>query len=692
MRGHIDIESRSHANLLKTGVYVYAEHPTTDILMVCWALGGDPVDTWFPAREPIPFELELALSDTGVVWTAHNAGFERVMLSGAPGRRIGIPAGLADLSRWDCTAARAASFCLPRSLEGAGYALGLPIQKDAEGHRLMLRMCKPLPTNQRKNGLWLEDTASMDRLAAYCVRDVEVERAIDNLIPVLQPFEREVWELTERMNDRGVLVDQEMLLLVSFLVEQAEAAVNAELARSTNGRVQRVSDHGAITAWLKGFDADDSDLHGLGDDGVGKAALAALLARDDLPDLVRSVLTLRQENGKSSTAKYSAILTRLSGDGRVRGTMVYCGAASTGRWSSRGIQTQNLPRPSLIRKASKVEAVLGDLRAGISLAEFEEAHGPAMVVASELLRPILQARPGAMLARGDSKQIEARVTPWLAGAEWKLNAFRRFDAGTGPDLYKIAAAGIYHTTPDDIGDEDPRRQIGKVSELALGFQGGAGALQAMAKGYRMTIPHYEHPAGVPFNERPPAPDGTDEWIKAEWRRANPEVCAMWRTMDDAAIECMSSAPGRFFATGSTGLGFKRNGKVLALTLPGGRRLIYWEPRLVDSVTPWGSRKPTLKFMAEDAKTKAWCRFAAYGGLLFQNPVQAIARDLMAWWTLEAAAAGVEPVLLVHDEFVGETALPEAAARVEQIMKRQPAWAAGLPVSADSSAAVRYIKS
>ena len=692
LRVHLDIESRSTIDLTKTGVYVYAEHPSTEITLVCWAVDDDPVSTWRPLDEPeMPFELYILLHDRAVTLVAHNAGFERNMLSGEPGRRIGCPGGLADLARWDCTAARAAAVGLPRTLEGAGMALQLPVQKDKEGHRLMLQMCKPRRTSDGALAWW-DDAERMNRLAAYCVRDVETEREIDRRIPPLSAFERSVWELTERTNDRGIAVDTDALRDVPAMIDQAAAAINADLNRATNGQVRRVTDHAALTRWLKTRDLDisvDEPVRGLGDAGVGKAALAAILERDDLSDLERSVLTLRLEGGKSSAAKYGAIARRVSADGRMRGPLVYCGAASTKRFSSRGAQTQNLPRPSLMKKAAKVEEALSDLRGGAPLADFAARYGPPLVVASELLRPLFCAAPGRVLARGDSKQIEARVTPWLAGAEWKLDKFRAYDAGTGPDLYKVAAGGIYKVDPAAIGDEDARRQVGKVSDLSLGFQGGASALRRMASNYGLKLPTAERPSGAGFDWE--APQGTDEWIKQQWRTAHPEIVAVWRSFSDAAVSCMESAPGGVFRAGPL-FSFRRNAHALVMRGPSGGSLVYWSPRLVDNPVPWGGTRPAVKFKAEDAQSKQWWTQTGYGGLFFQNAVQFTARELMCWWLLQGEAAGLDPVLSVHDEGIFEAEdTPDAAARVLAVMTRTPEWAAGLPVGADCTANRRYIK-
>ena len=686
LRCHIDLETRSTLDLRRTGAYVYAAHPTTEIILVCWAIGDDPVQTWCPLHDPeMPLDLAVALHDPTVTLCAHNTSFERTLLSGSAGTRLngGVPLDrVADVARWNCTAARAARAGLPRTLDGAASALALPLQKDAEGARLMLQMCKPRRTSDGSLAWWQDETR-LARLGEYCVRDVDVERLIDGAIPELSAFESDVWRLTETINDRGVAVDMPALDDLSRLVLEVGATVNVQIAVATGGAVRSATDPGALSRWLA--------ERGVETKGVAKAVVAELLGTDALDPDVREALLLRQEGGKASAAKYKAIRQRVSEDGRMRGALKYCGAASTGRFSSTGAQLQNLPRPSLIKSAAKVEAALSDLRAGVTLDEFRAAYGPPMSVASELLRPLFRAGPGRMLARGDSKQIEARVTPWLSGAGRVLDAYRRFDAGAGPDLYKVAAGGIYGVDPATIGDEDNRRQVGKVSSLALGFGSGVAGLQAMAKQYRLVIPAAgERPDGAPFDW--PVHDGTDEWIKRQWRAANPEIVAAWATCHTAAIECMTTAPGAVWRAGAH-ITFRRNARAMVMRLPSGTNLVYWSPRVVEQEMPWGGTRPSIRFMAEDSLTKRWTLQNCYGGLLLQNAVQGFARDLMAWWLLEGAAAGLEPVLSVHDEgiFEADGAADAAAARVSEVMCRVPPWAAGLPVGADATANARYVK-
>lgn len=383
-----DVETRSPVNLKKSGQYVYAENPYTEIAMMSWAVDTAAIRTWYPAfGEPCPRELEDAFEDPGVSLVAHNASFERVMLSITGWRRKIMRetalAALRPIRRWNCTAARAASMGLPRTLDGAASALQLPFQKDKEGHKLMLKLCVPKGYTPEGAPLFVNNETLLRREGKYCELDVETERAADSALPDLSPVERRVWELTETMNDRGVRIDTALLGRLIFFVVEAEMDVNARLSEATNGVVKRVSDHAKLRSWLV-----TQGVESVEQSGVGKQAIAELLASPEIPALIREVLIMRQEGGKSSASKYRAILNRLNTDGRLRGAMVFAGAAATARWSSRGAQLQNLPRGGTVKN---MNAAIDDLMAGITFGLMRDRYGPPLVLASEMLRPIFMA-------------------------------------------------------------------------------------------------------------------------------------------------------------------------------------------------------------------------------------------------------------------------------------------------------------
>jgi DNA polymerase len=458
---YVDIETRSPVNLKKSGVYRYAENRWTQIIVLSWAIDDAPIRSWYIIYgEPCPDELREAILDPSVRMVAHNASFERVVLSivGARCMPADIVACFRDVTRWNCTAARACCYGLPRSLDNVAHALHLSVSKDEEGKRIMLRMCAPCAINQDGTPVWVEGQELVYRLGAYCEVDVEVERHVDRTLPNLIPMERRLWELTEKMNDRGIEVDNVLLEKTTKLVQIAEKDVNNRINIATNGQVPKVSNHQALKEWLIGLDIGYDELP-----GVGKPVISEMLESEELPEFVREVLIMRQEGSKSSAAKYKAIGSRINVDSRVRGALLYCGASATLRYSSIGVQLQNLPRGGKIKNLMKsIDAIYKDA----SLQEIREEFGPPLVVASELLRPVFQAPPGYWLVRGDYSQIESRCLSFLAGQTNKLAAFAAYDAGDGPDLYITTAADIHGVSKSAIDKDDPRRQTGKVAELA----------------------------------------------------------------------------------------------------------------------------------------------------------------------------------------------------------------------------------
>ena len=636
---YIDIETRSVMDLRKVGVYVYAQHPTTDITVFCYALGDGPVQTWLPLADWfMPIDLERWLADETIPICAHNAGFERTMLRGPTGAYLlgdRISQALASPERWVCTAARAAWMGLPRSLEGASEALGLSARKDKDGHRLMLKLCKPKPGTGIENPVWPGTDAEMTRLGIYCAQDVEVERALHRVMPEMPDFERQVWLATERLNDTGIMVDRDLLLATADVVAAATDDVNARIASLTDGMVSKVTKNADLTEWLNGRGIPEPV------DSVAKAALEALMQRDDLDEKTREVIALRQHGGKSSASKYRAVALRINADARLRGALVYCGAASTARFSSRGAQLQNLPRARLTENPENalaaIDIILKPASVETKLAELKTL-GPPIVLASELLRPNFIARADCWFVRGDYSQIEARVTPWLAGSNKLISAFEAYDAGTGPDLYIITASDVYRRPADSITKAD--RQAGKVTALSMGFGGGQGALQAMAKAYGLKIPEWVPPLKTLVDptsgrsrrviDRSVEPTiGTDEWIKRQWREANPEIVQYWRDLEDKAVACMMGATGiRHRINTHTNSYFVRNNKCMMLVKPSGLPIFYWNPRLVRNLMPWEDREGNpvyrvgVRYTSENAMTKQWQEFALYGGLICENCVGA----------------------------------------------------------------------
>jgi DNA polymerase len=659
---HIDLETRSAVDLRKTGVYVYAEDASTDVWCAAYAIDNGPVKTWVPGQ-PCPRDLIVHIEDGGAMW-AHNAAFERTIWSNILTPRYNWP--LPKLSQWNCTMARAYAMSLPGALDSAAAALGISEAKDPVGYRTMLRMSKPRRYDEHNNPVWWNDEYRVKELIAYCVQDVVVERELHARLMELRPLERDIWALDQRINDKGIYVDRALCEAAKPIIEDTLRKLNNEIRAVSKGLVPSCDSVAKIVEFCqhKGVDTDS----------IARDDVTELLSRKDLPEDVRHVLTLRAEAGKAAVKKIDALVLGCSQDGRARGLLAYHGA-STGRWSARRFQPQNLKRP----KDKNQEELIPLVMTG-SARTVEMLAGPPLEVVGDIIRGLIIAAPGSSLYAADFSNIEGRVLAWLAGEVWKVNAFRAFDQGKGTDLYKLAYAQSFIVHPNSVTDQ--QRQVGKVMELALGFGGGVGAFQTMASSYGVEV--------------------TDERaneLKLAWRAAHPNVKQFWYDTEDAAVGAVRQ-PGR--ATNSGKISFKAAGSFLFMRLPSGRMLTYPYPKLREVNTPWGAKKMALTYktvinpsntrriIKDPGNSSNWARISAYGGLLVENAVQATARDVMAEAMLRVDAAGYPVTLTIHDEIVCE-ARDRNVKEFQALVEQGPAWAGGLPIAAKAWTGQRYRK-
>lgn len=662
----IDFESRSPVDLKKTGVYPYAEHPDTDVWCAAWAIDDGPVNLWTPGQ-PCPKEIWVHVVAAEQTITAWNANFEIALWTHILTPRYGWPLPTPD--QWRCSMVMAYAMSLPGALENAAGAVGLDIGKDMTGRRLMLAMSQPRrPRKGEPPGLyWWDDEERKQRLYAYCRNDVEVERAIRSRLVALRPSEQALWHLDQRINARGVAVDLTLCERAKNVVAVVTKRLDQEMAHATDHAVTACSNLNQLKTWVRkqGVDAEALD----------KEVLAELL-KGALPGNVRTALELRQEAGKASVAKIDALLKGTSNDGRARGLLQFH-AANTGRWAGRRFQPQNIRRPSESTDVDEAIAIILKHPGGEAAELLETLYGPPLTVVSDCLRGMIRAAPGKKLVSADFSNIEGRVLAWLAGEVWKLDAFRAFDRGEGPDLYKVAAGGIYGVGVSDVTKD--QRQIGKVSELACGYQGGVGAFQTMAHTYGVKVP-----------------DKQAEGIVKAWRIANPSIKAYWRDLEDACFEAVSN-PGTLHTVRN--VKFKVVGSFLWLQLPSGRALCYCYPHIAWKEMPWVDEetgrpvnKQVVAYKGVNSYTRKWETIYTYGGKLAENITQAVARDVMAEAMVRVENAGYPVILTVHDEVVCE---PKAdfgsAEEFEKLMVELPEWAAGLPVAAEAWQGERYRK-
>ena len=699
---HIDFETRSAVDLKQTGAYIYAMHESTDVWCMAYAFDEEEVQLWTPDL-PCPPRLKahIVLGETCV---AHNAAFERIIFQYIMGPRYGWP--VPDLEQWRCTMAMAYAMALPGSLEEAGAALGLSIQKDMTGRRRMLKMSRPRKISGGTSGFWdalkagdiqkagitwWDDDEHKEALYAYCKTDIEVERMLEKRMMALRPQEQEIWFLDQRINDRGVFIDKRLCDRALEVVEKTQTMLDREMKEVTAGAVDSCASVSALVKWLK--------LQGVETDSVNKEMLDEMLGAWELTPAARRALELRQEAAKTSTAKIKKMLDMRAEDGRMRGNLQYHGAG-TGRWAARGAQLQNLPRP----KIKEISEAIDTIMTTASPALIGMLYGPPLGVISDCIRGMIAAPEGKHIIAADLSNIEGRGVAWLAGEETKLNAFRAYDAKKGPDIYLVAAAGIFGCS---IEEALAFRQIGKVSELSLGYQGGPAAFGKMSGNYGLKIgDHYDviWNAALPM-VRDRAIEGYEKrgkdspmeeraWLASEvvkigWRLANQEIVKLWYGLENAAVDAVRH-PGQTF--GYREVEYKVAGSFLWCRLPSGRVLCYPYPRMKQVDTSWGEKKEAIVYKTVDGITRKWGDKPFYGGLAAENITQAVARDVMAEAMLRIEAAGYPCILTVHDEIVSE--VDENYGSVEEfvgLLVEQPTWAKGFPISAEGWRGTRYRK-
>ena len=684
MKLTIDFETRSRVDLRKCGAYRYAEDESTDVL--CLAVKVDDEEPWlWTPKSGSRTILEAAVLVADEI-RAHNAQFERAIW-----RHVMTRYGFPDipLEKWRCTAAKAAAMALPRSLDGACKALGLPVQKDLAGKRLINLMCKPLGRNRKRAGEWHEDPADFAALCAYCIQDVEAEYCLDQALPDLSPAELEVWRMDQRINDRGLGVDLWAIEEIILKIQAYEAELQADLEKETFGLLKSTKQVAKTREWLK--------VRGLELPDLRKNTVQEALGRPGLDAKVEKVLRIRQAASLSSTAKYEAMRRCAGADSRVRGTLLYHGAG-TGRWSGRLVQPHNYPRGSIkgMGEAGLTALTLGDL-------EDVKRLGCPMQVASSTLRSVIQAGPGKEFLVGDFSQIEARVLAWLAGSEEVLDGFR-----SGQDLYRLEAAITLGVPYEQVGKPSVERDCGKVQVLAFGFGGGIGSFVNFAKVYRLNLKDIVGPAmersdpdqiqwsqklARDYMERHPEEKASQEeltacdLVKTHWRLAHSEIVMFWRGLMAAAMSAVAE-PKQAFSFGAISFGVR--GRFLHMRLPNGRLLAYPDPVLEVRETPWGESKKVITSMTSDSGQ--WWRRVLKTSILVENAVQATARELLAEAMLRVEQEGCPCVMTVHDEIIAEVEQgTKPLDRFAEIMEIVPGWAAGLPIGVDAWQGCRYRK-
>ena len=628
MNVYLDFETASDLDLDVVGAHRYAAHPSTFIHCMGWRRGPMRA-VWHPVDGRWPVLLEDALK-FGTVY-AHNAGFDRLIMQHC------VPDSLAkpSFSQWRCTAALARSAGLPGKLAEAAEALQLPMRKGDT--RLMKKMADAsyTPTGNDRT-----------ELAAYCQTDVDLCYAIHQALGDMDEADLLIYRLNEHVNDRGVRIDLASVRALLRLLTAEQARLNGKLPGLTNGAVTKSTQVARLRDWVAGR----LGVH-LGD--LDKHRIEELLQRDELPDDVRTVLEIRRDTAKASTAKFEAMDQQTNQDDeRLRGMFMFSGAGQTGRFSSTGVQLHNLTR----EVPENPDALLATLRQMPAAAVPLVYDDSFISRASTLVRPCLVPAEGKVFISADYAGVEARGLPWLAGEKSEVAAYR-----AGTDRYLDDAVSVFGGTREDVTPQ--QRQVGKVVRLACGFGGGGNALMAMAKDYRLKLAQVDA-----------------DIIAMAWHEANPWAKAFGRTLWDAALATVQVAHDTPVRAGTTDVYYARsmvNGiEVLLCRLPSGRVLHYHD--VVFGRDSIESRRPRFT-----GHMPLWY------GLLAENVTQATCNDLLRYGMVVLQGAGLPLVAHVHDEFVIETA--ERGVDVKSLLEQLPPWAKGFPLSVNPFIAMRYGK-
>ena len=694
----IDFESSSAIDLQHQGMHVYWEHDTTVPLCAAWAIGEEPVNSWVPG-EPCPQALRDHILAGGIV-SGWNVGFERLAFLHSLSPDFGWP--MPESWQFEDTMAMAAAMSLPRSLEEAAIAIGIAERKDSDGANVMKFMSRP------NHGIKL-GTPFYDRLIAYNRQDVVVERSMRKTLLPLSDRELALFHLDLKINSRGVSIDLALVDAMQKIATGEKARLNAAITAASGGAISTTNQHKVIAQWLT--------LNGVATDSVAKGVVHDLMERDDLPTAPRRVIEIRQEAAKSSVAKLKTARICVCGDGRARGLLQFLGADS-GRWAGRLLQPQNFPRPSGLVK--NPDQAIPWLMSGDPLA-IEFMYGSPLRAIADSLRSIIVAAPGCDLIAADFSSIESRLLAWIAGEQWKLDAYRANDAKLGPGIYELGAAQIFGVPVEDIDDEDPRRQTGKVAELSMGYAGGVTALMKMARNYNakmaVALPALLGSAPGERIERAERryadclkrSDSSadiltkETWMACEltklaWRATNPASVEFWRQLEEASLAAVDQ-PGEIVPTTNLKIAFRLAKGVLWQRLPSGRVIAWPNPKAALLEVPWADKtKPVEQRERKRMVTallvdgKKLMRQPLYGGKLCAYTIQGTARDLLADAMLRVEASGYDLVLTVHDELIAEVRQGRRSlSEFKRIVEASEPWAAGLPITTKGYRANRFRK-
>ena len=699
MRLWLDFETRSRSTL-SAGVYQYVSAEGFAPLLLPWALDDEPISTW-QYSERIPRDLSDALRDPAVEVWAHNAGFDRVVM------RRSWPDLCPPIERWRCTMIQAYEHGLPGSLDQLCelFHVSADKAKIKDGKRLMHLFCKP-----NRLGYFNDPVLSpreWQDFIRYAEHDVSAMRELQKLMPSINypdnAGEVALWHLDQRINDRGILVDIDYVEKALALVGRAKSVTDGAIRAQTDGHAATAQQRDALLDFIYG-------VYGIRLKDLTQDTVERTLG-DDPPEGLRLLLLTRLDGARAGVAKYKALQRWADArDHRVRGTAQFGGASRTMRNAGRGPQPHNLARPKVKHEELEgfIAAVKGDTLGLVYDPDrsVESAKHSPMSYAAQAVRGAFVAPEGRVFAVSDLANIEGRIVAWLAGQDDLLAAFRAYDAGTGPDLYRVAYCEVFGGKPENVDKHG--RALGKVIRLFGGYQGGVGAFCTFAVAYRIdldamaerALPNLPEIAiakarsslewakenGMTYGLAPATWIACDA-IKNAWRARNARIVQFWYALQDTFCAALRS-PGAVMPVGPhVSFTYDKPGLRLLVRLPSGRCVCYAEPFEMAS----GGRTQ-IGFHGRARTGKAFGRQFVYGGALLENLAQALARDVLFYRMPEIEAAGYEIVMTVHDEVIAETAeRGDAHTELSALLSKPYPWSAGLPLAASGFTSKRYRK-
>ena len=657
----LDLETKSSVDIGKCGAYKYAESPDFEILLFGVSVNHGPITVYdLACGDTVPEEIIAALSDDRVTKWAYNASFERVCLSvwlrrnypqhfrsysipGDPVQNYLDPESWkctlvwAAYNAWKCTLVWAAYNGLPLGLEKVGAVLGFEEQKLKEGKDLIKYFCCPCkPTKSNGGRTWNLPHHAPEKwelFKKYNERDVQVEMQIQERLKNY-PVPDFVWDeyhLDQQINDRGIMIDQDMVREALRIDELSKTDLTARMQKKTG------LDNPNSVIQMKDYLAEN----GMEVESLGKKDVAAMIKT--APEDLAEVLSLRLQLAKSSVRKYQAMQNAVCADGRCHGMFQFYGANRSGRWAGRLIQLQNLPQNHM----DDLEQARDLVKAG-DYEMLDMLYDSVPGVLSELIRTAFIPRPGYKFIVSDFSAIEARVLSHLAGETWRAEVFHK-----GRDIYCESASRMFGVPVEKHGQNSHLRQKGKIAELALGYGGSVGALKAMGA----------LDMGLTEDELQPLVD--------MWRSSNPHITQYWWAVDAAVKDAIQMRA----QTQVGDITFLMKNGMLFITLPSGRRLAYVKPRIGEN--RFGGESVT--YMGIDAQKK-WSRIESYGPKFVENIVQAVSRDILAH--AMRTLSYYQIVGHVHDELIIECSQDVSLDAICEQMGRTPPWIPGIELRAD----------